>query len=918
MGSHLHRGLTVLAALALARAVPAAPVPPAGFVADSVGGSFTDAVGIVGLDDGRAIAWERSGLLWMIRADGTRVPSPILDIRPEVGAWRDHGLLGVALHPAFPAVAEVFLLYVVDRHHLLHVGTPSYDPSRDEYFAATIGRITRYALDPGQDLCATIPGSRRVLVGETQSAGLPVCHQSHAVGSLLFGQDGTLLASMGDSASYVETDLGGQVTGGWVDQAIADGILSPKEDVGAFRSQLVDSLCGKILRIDPSTGDGVPGNPWFDPAFPRAPRSRAWALGLRNPYRMSLVPGTGSHRPEDADPGSILVGDVGWGVWEEVSLVRGPGENLGWPVFEGQDFHPSYASAATVNPDSGVGGCPAVPFRELIRQDSTAPSSIVRSCAVFQAEGAAASGVPTLSNEFGFTGSGYRDFPEGSSTWIEWTVELPAAATQALSFRYANGGSSDRPLAVLVDGVEVVASLPFPSTGGWRDWRTAVTPPVPLAAGTRKIRLRPAAGNGPNIDAMWLGPAPSYPPSVATFTHRRPVVEWKHGSASASSARTPGLTAEGAASFLAVGSPGGAAGAPFSGYCAIGGPRLNMPSWPEEWQGAMLLADYSSGWIRAARTLKARSCGAASVACRCELTVTEVVPFDSGLADVVGVFAHPQAGAVYVARMGAISRYRWLPAGTQPPVARIAAALRHGPSPFTLHVDASGSSDPEGAPLTYSWDFGDGSAPVAGPIASHTYVAAGPAGFDVTLTARDPGGAESTARIRVAVNDSPPVARIASVWDGQLYPMDGDTPFVLRADVAEEVSGPDSVECSWQVSLHHDGHVHPEPPVDDCSATAVISPIGCAPPSVYWYEVSLTVTDPSGLQSHDSVRLFPDCEGRLRCTGDIDGDGQVSGGDLAEVLSWWQGGGPADIDRDGFVGGSDLAEVLSRWGACPP
>ena len=55
-----------------------------------------------------------------------------------------------------------------------------------------------------------------------------------------------------------------------------------------------------------------------------------------------------------------------------------------------------------------------------------------------------------------------------------------------------------------------------------------------------------------------------------------------------------------------------------------------------------------------------------------------------------------------------------------------------------------------------------------------------------------------------------------------------------------------------------------------------------------------------------------------RCTGDIDGDGQVSGGDLAEVLSWWQGGGPADIDRDGFVGGSDLAEVLSRWGACPP
>ena len=52
-------------------------------------------------------------------------------------------------------------------------------------------------------------------------------------------------------------DSGGAVTASYAPQAIADGILRPKEDVGAFRAQLVDCLNGKILRIDPATGNGI-------------------------------------------------------------------------------------------------------------------------------------------------------------------------------------------------------------------------------------------------------------------------------------------------------------------------------------------------------------------------------------------------------------------------------------------------------------------------------------------------------------------------------------------------------------------------------------------------------------------------------------------------------------------------------------
>ena len=116
---------------------------------------------------------------------------------------------------------------------------------------------------------------------------------------------------------------------------MADNIITDKENVGAFRSQLVDCLNGKILRIDPDTGDGIPSNPFYDPAKPHGAASRVWALGLRNPFRMSLKPGTGSHLRQDGNPGTLYIGDVGWVTWEEQSVVERPGQNFGWPIFEG-------------------------------------------------------------------------------------------------------------------------------------------------------------------------------------------------------------------------------------------------------------------------------------------------------------------------------------------------------------------------------------------------------------------------------------------------------------------------------------------------------------------------------------------------------------------------------------------------------
>lgn len=68
-------------ALALAFPAAARAVPPAPFVTDSVGGTFQELVGAAPLPDGRVLAWERTGVVWLIRADGTRQPEPVLETK---------------------------------------------------------------------------------------------------------------------------------------------------------------------------------------------------------------------------------------------------------------------------------------------------------------------------------------------------------------------------------------------------------------------------------------------------------------------------------------------------------------------------------------------------------------------------------------------------------------------------------------------------------------------------------------------------------------------------------------------------------------------------------------------------------------------------------------------------------------------
>src|SRR5690606_39044338 len=72
----------------------------------------------------------------------------------------------------------------------------------------------------------------------------------------------------------------------------------------------------------------------------------------------------------------------------------------------------------------------------------------------------------------GFSGSAYVNYDNVSDSYVQWNVTLSQAASVELGFRYANGTSQGRPMAILVNGVLVTPSLSFDTTGAWNSWAT--------------------------------------------------------------------------------------------------------------------------------------------------------------------------------------------------------------------------------------------------------------------------------------------------------------------------------------------------------------------------------------------------------------------------------------------------------------
>jgi hypothetical protein len=121
----------------------------------------------------------------------------------------------------------------------------------------------------------------------------------------------------------------------------------------------------------------------------------------------------------------------------------------------------------------------------------------------------------------GYRGAGYADYVNDTGDYVEWTKDLAdtEGGDYLLSFWYANGGKTDRPLELKVtaaDGRTATRTVHFVPTGTWTDWNVA-TVSIPFFAGTNRIRLTSIGANGPNLSSFWTNSFSVPPPSPRTF-----------------------------------------------------------------------------------------------------------------------------------------------------------------------------------------------------------------------------------------------------------------------------------------------------------------------------------------------------------------------------------------------------------------
>ncbi|MEU9888524.1 cellulase family glycosylhydrolase [Sphaerisporangium sp. NPDC051011] len=118
----------------------------------------------------------------------------------------------------------------------------------------------------------------------------------------------------------------------------------------------------------------------------------------------------------------------------------------------------------------------------------------------YEAENATISQGLVESNHAGYSGTGFANYDNVAGSYVQFTVNAASAGTAAITLRYANGTTVNRPMAIAVNGATVSANLAFNGTGAWSTW-ASTTVSAPVNAGTNTIRATATnADGGPNLD----------------------------------------------------------------------------------------------------------------------------------------------------------------------------------------------------------------------------------------------------------------------------------------------------------------------------------------------------------------------------------------------------------------------------------
>lgn len=239
-------------------------------------------------DDLHLYVGDQPGVLWRVNLEtGEKVTFADLSALLVTlnGSYDERGLLGFAFHPDY---ASNGLLYT-------YTSEPAKEGADFPVVSADHDSVIRvWQIDSPEDPDAR-PVNSSVLMRVAQPAS------NHNGGALAFDASGHLFIALGD--------------GGGSDDQFGHG-------------QNTQTPLGAILRIDPLGSDATNGQYGIpdDNPFVNDPDTlpEIYAIGLRNPFRMSIDPVTGV----------LYAADVGQHQVEEINRITAGG-NYGWPLREG-------------------------------------------------------------------------------------------------------------------------------------------------------------------------------------------------------------------------------------------------------------------------------------------------------------------------------------------------------------------------------------------------------------------------------------------------------------------------------------------------------------------------------------------------------------------------------------------------------
>jgi len=249
---------------------------------------LTQPVDVAHAGDSRLFVVQQNGRIKIVNSNGTVNSTDFLNISTLTTSSGERGLLGLAFHPEYSTNGFFFVNY-----------------TRTSDGATVIARYTVSSTNPD----VANASSAIILLTITQD------FSNHNGGCLRFGPDGLLYIGMGDGGS------GGDPNN---------------------RAQDINSLLGKMLRIDVDNGTPY-SSPATNPYAGATPGAdEIFFVGMRNPWKFSF----------DILNGNMWIADVGQNATEEINRVNAPltpGLNMGWRCYEGNNTYNTSGCGSAAN-----------------------------------------------------------------------------------------------------------------------------------------------------------------------------------------------------------------------------------------------------------------------------------------------------------------------------------------------------------------------------------------------------------------------------------------------------------------------------------------------------------------------------------------------------------------------------------------